>query len=580
MITSANMKWLLFPILPFGGRTAFAQERPLLPAVKFDRSHTHRQNLCDRQRMLFEGKVELEDALQGVNLTVVMTDYTNMDEHRFFDLDGAGRIRTDGSPGVFAVLLDEVARRSGFRWRDSFGVVRPLSSIEDGNRTWADLLEWETETFDLSVERWARSVDRMARSVSFPEGWYDASIIMVSRVRSNESAFNAWSFLTPFETGVWFLIIATIIFTGFMYWLLTKVHDRADERRLSSRPVDAIFLSALTFTGHYEFRPNTAPAHILSFSVTFWALIIAAAYTANLASFLVVRNTPELGVSGIEDAIQTQIPVCIFARAREDDFITQTYPEVNLVRKETKEEVFRGLKKGECQGVITQMSSFQMYERNMEINGDCSIKWSGRTIQLGPSGFATAVDTGTFCTSLVSYVVNLHLVQMKAEGFVDEVWKTHMLDSISTNNCAGVESKDSGGGADSSKLSIKDVGGIFVFHSMLSVLALFIALLQKCIKRRRKRAKSPQRPTNVSSGVDEWEETSGAAKDDVRQSVIWKSMTALRRQRSRLAEEHTSGSSRDEEQNESQEQGIRPEESVARANGPTSRRTSIWTMKE
>jgi len=143
-----------------------AQEMPFFTVQKFDRSYMHRQNLCERQRLLFEGNVSLENALGGLDLNVVMTDYTGTEDDFFFSLNERGEIRAE-DPGIFVVLLDEIARRAGFRWRDSFGLVKALNSEEDGNKTWADLLEWEVETFDLSVEGWARSVDRMARSISF-----------------------------------------------------------------------------------------------------------------------------------------------------------------------------------------------------------------------------------------------------------------------------------------------------------------------------------------------------------------------------------------------------------------------------
>mmetsp|Transcript_41631 Transcript_41631/g.126229 ORF Transcript_41631/g.126229 Transcript_41631/m.126229 type:complete len:490 (-) Transcript_41631:151-1620(-) len=345
------------------------------------------------------------------------------------------------------------------------------------------------------------------RSFLLSDGWYDASTIMVHRAKQEKSPFNVWSFLNPFETGVWVLIGATIVFSGFSYWLLASMNSRADERRLSNWPLDSIFLSALTFTGHFEFRPNTLTARLMSFSWTFWALIMASAYTANLASFLVTRNTHRFGVSSIEEAIQTQSPVCIFARSREDDFMTKNYPKVNLIRKEQEKDVFLGLKTDECQGVITQMSSFEMFERNKEVNDDCGMKWTGRTIQFGPSGFATHVDTGTYCTSLLSYVVNLHMVRMKAEGFVEKAWNTHVLDKISDRRCVEVArgTNDSGtaDGDDSVKLSIKDVGGIFVFHVSVCVASLLIAAFQRSSKRTKKKSTQRREATQATSQKEE-----------------------------------------------------------------------------
>ena len=47
------------------------------------------------------------------------------------------------NPGIQAVLMDELARRAGFTWRDSFGVyVDPIN-----NETWTELLDWATDSF-------------------------------------------------------------------------------------------------------------------------------------------------------------------------------------------------------------------------------------------------------------------------------------------------------------------------------------------------------------------------------------------------------------------------------------------------
>jgi len=92
---------------------------------------------------------------------------------------------------------------------------------------------------------------------------------------------------------------------------LERLNVESDERRLEKEPLTAIFLSSITFTNHFEFKPQTHPARLLSFSWTLWALIIASAYTANLASFLVSRNKVDFSVNTLEDALKNNIPVCV-----------------------------------------------------------------------------------------------------------------------------------------------------------------------------------------------------------------------------------------------------------------------------
>lgn len=100
-------------------------------------------------------------------------------------------------------------------------------------------------------------------------------------------------------------------FTGLAYFLLERLNVESDERQLEREPLSAIFLTSITFTSHFEFKPQTHPARLLSFSWTLWTLIMASAYTANLASFLVSRHHVKFKVNTLEEALKSNIPVCV-----------------------------------------------------------------------------------------------------------------------------------------------------------------------------------------------------------------------------------------------------------------------------
>ena len=56
------------------------------------------------------------------------------------------------NPGLFAVILDEVAKRAGFSWRDSYAAFEPIDAVLDEGKTWTDLLQWQTQNFDIAME--------------------------------------------------------------------------------------------------------------------------------------------------------------------------------------------------------------------------------------------------------------------------------------------------------------------------------------------------------------------------------------------------------------------------------------------
>jgi hypothetical protein len=288
--------------------------------------------------------------------------------------------------------------------------------------------------------------------------------------------------LLPFHSLVWLAIVGSILFTGTMYFVLERLNVESDERELEYKPVAAIFLASLTFTGHFEFRPNTNAARLLSFSWTFWALIMASAYTANLASFLVSRNAIKLSVSTLEDALKQETPVCIQRYSVMDEILSKKYPDMNIVRKETEKEIFDALRLpwyGMSQGcgvALTNLGTFQLYQGNKDVNWDCSLTSEKRVVQTLPSGFATAVDTGVLCTSLVSYVLDVHLTEMVADGFIQQAWQAHLA-KISTINCQEQPIEKIGSfDAENYSLRLEDMAGIFIVHGSLTVVGLLLAL--------------------------------------------------------------------------------------------------------
>jgi hypothetical protein len=176
-----------------------AQESPTLFVAKFDTTTSYRTNVCEQQQMLWNKTIDLPNALRGLNLTVGITNYSGGKEANFFSLDAANTIRIT-SPGYFAVILDEVARRAGFEWRNAFGVYPPRDNVTDGNLTWTDILLWSIETYDISMERWAHSIDRMAAGAAFPLGFWDSSAVLGELFQPDQQkrVVQLWSFLQPF----------------------------------------------------------------------------------------------------------------------------------------------------------------------------------------------------------------------------------------------------------------------------------------------------------------------------------------------------------------------------------------------
>lgn len=215
---------------------------------------SYRQDVCERYRSMQSGTMNVKDALRGMKLNVVLGAY----DGSYFNYDDETGI-DPVYPGIVGVIMDELALRAGFTWRDSFGIYDTPAGAEF-NETWTDLLGWSVETYDITADWWGRSLDRMNMGVAFLREWYDSSIIMIGQ-EQRETADNGkiefddfWNWLKPFDTEVWMTTLATVVASGLVYQLLEWVAGEHDERTFWEWFADNIFLvSALGMMTHFDF---------------------------------------------------------------------------------------------------------------------------------------------------------------------------------------------------------------------------------------------------------------------------------------------------------------------------------------
>ena len=503
-----------------------AQEAVSLYAPQFETSICHKQNYCDRQREIYNGTKKIPDALSGLKLNCGILVYESKEEREFyFNLRDDGTI-DEKDPGLFAEILDEVARRGNFTWRDSFGILRDPRVYN--NKTWVDLLDWSIQTYDVSVDYWMKAETRLARGIYFPEGFFDSSIVVISHKDQaqieDDTAINWMAFWEPFEPSVWALIAFFVLVTGLIYRLLEIWNPLADERTALNEKEDMIFYTSMTLLQHLLFRPQTHPARILAFSWTFCALIIGSAYTANLASFLVAQHRPII-LNPFDSAIRGRVPICALATTYTDTFVTSRYPKANIIRKLSEPDIFEALHKGECKFVFAALSVWQQYERVSATNPDCRFAVS-KMLKIVPSGFATSIDTdGGNCTSLVGNVLNYHLSVMKDDGFIDDVWN-RILQKIGDQTCDR-RSQQSNDGMRSTnpgvkRFSPKDMAGIFLLHAILSLISVFIAIWSFLKRVYEAKRSSKNSPIYSPKKNDDFypDETGSRSESTVRQSMV------------------------------------------------------------
>ena len=222
---------------------------PSITAEPFNTSVTYRNNVCDRQRQLDNGEItSLAAALEGMQISVAAGIGT------YLNIDDDGKLDPE-YPGMVAILLDEVARRANFTWRDTFAIP---GTPGDSGKTWTELLLWSVETYDIAADWWDNSLERTSLGIAYPEFWYDSSYVLIGNKRNyennGEDSFDPWSWLAPFDYAVWGLILATFVFSGLIYSLLESLDPYSDKQSLQKKPLETTFMAAMGFAGHMEFE--------------------------------------------------------------------------------------------------------------------------------------------------------------------------------------------------------------------------------------------------------------------------------------------------------------------------------------
>jgi len=230
-----------------------SQEAPAFNTTKFQPNVTHRSQICDRHDLLARDEIDLPNALRGLNLSVVFTNYNAVDDpdnQELFSLTEEGTVNEENPP-LYAVIMDELALRGGFEWRDSFGVHDPLDERDiNQNKTWTDLLKWATDTYDIAMAEWDRTATRLSMEMTFPVGFSDSSIILVQLNKTKSLNWNQiWTFLLPFQGAVWWMILVALFASGVLYYLVEKMDPNADDHNIQDDPGAAIYFSFITFTG-------------------------------------------------------------------------------------------------------------------------------------------------------------------------------------------------------------------------------------------------------------------------------------------------------------------------------------------
>jgi len=433
------------------------QEAPFFNIKAYDNSTNYRQNFCDRNAAIENRSVTLKHALSDMNIHAAVFDYQLKNEKV---IDFAFKV------------FDEIAKRGKFKWRNTYGIL--YSESYTGNNTYDTVLYWATDTYDMILEWYNQLPDRLALGISYPDSWYDGSIIMIQKKFKASNDFKFFAFADPFTWEVWVLLFGTIIASGFMYHLIDVI-DCVRLHREKDRGIQGkLFNTAFALVGHIDHNPKSFAATLTVLSTAVLYTVVIAAYTANLASFLVVKNAPDIKINMLQDAVDNNMKLCVWKDTSLDKIVSAKHPSYpHFVRKLIQRDIFESVQDGTCDIALVSVDSWRKFERDDQINGDCSLEWVGRNIHTNVASypFKGSIE---LCSYLLRHVIDLHLNEMKLDGKFDEIWDDH-LNEIGSGKCdINADATKSKG---NTRLNINNIGGVMFFHGCICFAAFLISIL-------------------------------------------------------------------------------------------------------
>jgi len=395
--------------------------------------HLQETDFCDVVRQ----KTELLDALKGRNLSVAIQYGPGFD---FFVYNPDAPLSMANPRGMIATMLDELARRGGFFWRDSF-VAYDTNTVNvlvgEGAGKWDRMLNWTISNFDLSVDKWILTTERLENETVFLHSWFDAGLILVDQ--GDQASLNWLGFAAPFDGYVWLSIAGTLFLSAVFAMAIESFEGRRDGRSYAWWLGDHLYFSNLAISQHFVFpSPKTGAGRLFLSSFAFWSMLIGATYTANLASLL-VENALASPIDSIESAMENDLRICIHEGSASQTIMESLIPKSRIYDKFvgtlTPEIMYQNLMSGACDILLGTRQEYEIFGSQSKYG--CNLVQAGTELHASSASFAIEFDPLN-CDSVLAYVLNIHMNSLDVDGNLTKYWNLY-LENIQQDTCTTEE---------------------------------------------------------------------------------------------------------------------------------------------
>eukprot|EP00404_Azadinium_spinosum_P030932 CAMPEP_0180575102 /NCGR_PEP_ID=MMETSP1037_2-20121125/10705_1 /TAXON_ID=632150 /ORGANISM="Azadinium spinosum, Strain 3D9" /LENGTH=240 /DNA_ID=CAMNT_0022592727 /DNA_START=53 /DNA_END=772 /DNA_ORIENTATION=- len=221
----------------------------------------------------------------------------------------------------------------------------------------------------------------------------------------------------------------------------------------------------ISFTGGGGFAPTTPQGKFLVTCWTFAVLLLTSAYTANLASLLVVEGRQVSSIKDMADAVRRSVPICVPQGSAAENIVRKRYPTAILQDFGLDDFIEDGWTNAHCAAMVVNSQKWESIARQSKYNPGCKMGTIG-SLPLAPrmdSSFVSLSSLaqarfGEQCTHRMVAVIDAILQQF----YEDDLLSQTLEDEVGPleDQACGADDVDESG-----SLSISATGGIFLLYT-------------------------------------------------------------------------------------------------------------------
>ena len=381
-----------------------------------------------------------------------------------------------GWSGFDIDLANMVAEQLGFTYevvsleKQSFCSTATcfVGDEDDAVETWDDVLTRGVNETDLILSWWSQKAARR-EWLGMLTGHVDDSAMMVARTTLvgdfwSTAQAKASSFLQPFTYELWAAVVAMVVIGALSDYGLERGHGGSIASSLYESSAGVMF-------GGFQ-SPRTRISAVYQILLSFCILVVIAAYTANLAAFILAEGREAVTAQSIVELMDMDKPGCI----RPSDPFTGTYrnlfpslalEEVATPGMSNNARLAEALRLGSCEAILAPMSYVKGWQGNTDY---CAFR-TREVLVPAWAGWVTARDN--LC---IQRPVELALQSLVMEGRVEQLFRKWV---VATTECPEESDGVATGGVQ--RMGVADFMGLLLAFLAFSVFMLLSAAVRSFI---------------------------------------------------------------------------------------------------